>query len=507
MKKALGWVLSLTLFFAVTTAKAELAMDQLGLRYEALEGESCLTADSAKNEEKLLESLHQSEDEARATMAGAQIAMQSELPDGRHIRLTVSDAPDGYGIEHIWVGQPSQEEIMGMLMEHFGASSGEWMEDDTGYALMECPINAIGTGGAPAMALTELRLCTLYLGKLIALETDVIGREPDQDDTALLTGAADRLLRLGKQDAGEGELAQVVPQMPDLLSGPAAEVTVLSDQLPITVDPVCADYPSTSFFLSGKTKAATAMRYYINGEASSRFYSKDDGSFRVTVPSLVGGKDNEIRVAVMQDDQKGEVSFTLHVEKKPAPINLSAQFGCVSGDTITLKGQALAGSKVAFAKRSAKSTIKTEKDGSCAITLKLPNVGVNTVSLLVTLKGYLDNKVELSFVRLPENSAQLDKLVSDTPSIDYQTLLANPEEYAGNTMALSGTVSDLRYHMGKTYALIENSEGEKYVCCPPSLYEYKQGLSIRLLALVLGQPSDAFTEALPQINPLAILTD
>lgn len=500
--RLLYWILALTLLCALPAFASEnIALDDIGLRYAPVEGESCMTVTGDITGDKLPESLGMGEDEMINQMKGAGAYLISEMPDGRHVRLLIYDIPEDISADSVWdMNEAQKAEALEYIIGFFASKDGKWLDDGSGYALITNTFGAFNAR-APIVVMNEMRLATPYLGKLLVLETDIVGREPSDSDEVLLKDAAKRLLRLGARSKPTGG----EPEAPAAMAGPLAEITVLNDELPLSLDPICADYPSTNMVLSGTTQKGTPMRYYIDDNPSSRFYSSEDGSFRVTSPSLVNGKDNVIRLLVLDDNKRGEVTFTLHVDRKPVPVNLSLQMGCVEGEELLVKGKTLAGAKVSLTKRAGKTAVTQEKDGSFTVDVKLPNLGENKLSLTISYKGYQDNIVPLSYVRLPESQEDWDKLLGSLPKIDYAQLSQSPTDFAGDMLLIEGTIKSLRYDKGKAYCVIQSAGGESYAAHVENLYSLNEGDEKRMLALASGENTALFENSMPLINELSIL--
>ena len=71
-------------------------------------------------------------------------------------------------------------------------------------------------------------------------------------------------------------------------------------------------------------------------------------------------------------------------------------------------------------------------------------------------------------------------------AIDYQELLAAPEQYADTLVSYTGTVRALAYEAGTPKALLEADDGNRYLLYCDNLIALEQGRELSLIGLING---------------------
>ena len=425
--------------------------------------------------------------------------------DGSQWTLRFMDAPDGFAGQDYWT--LSGEERAALLDTLAASENAEVLWDwhaATGLALLSQQTATQSAAGIPAMQMTTLTAVTLHQGRLVLISREVIGREvSDRDMEDIMDGIGRRLVFL--QASGVADEA-AAPLTLGTENAEMAEVTVESGDLALVLDPIAKNLASTTLILSGTTEKSAAMRYSVNGKSSSRFYSKDDGSFRVTAPTLQNGMDNEIVLTVMGDGKnapQGVVSLTVHVERDQPPVAIGLKQYATTEESISFSGLTVPGAKVTLGKKTKGSTITANKAaGTFDITMKLPNMGENTVTLALSAAGYSNGTYPVTVLRLPADSAELQSLIATTESLPAAQLSGS--DSVGRLTSLRGTVSDLCSAYGTGYFMLRDEAGSEYAIETSDLTDIHMDSSFSLLALATGQTSNVLGDTVPLLRLLAV---
>ncbi len=490
--------LALSLCLSAVCAQAEsseIDLSTAGLRYLSLSEESCVTQDAPQPE--LLDWFGLNEQSFHQDG----LLMATVQESGQQWTLSEQAAPTGYEAADYWSLQ--EDERVALLDELcvLYEAEGDWAAQPQGYALLSRSVKAHAAAGIPAMQMSDLIAVTLHQGRLLALKAEVIGRDITGTDEQALLDSAERLLFLHPCHAEESA-ALSLPQTDEV-----APIEVINDELALSIDPVAKAFPSTTLILSGITEKSTPMRYYVNGKSSSRFYSKEDGSFRVTVPSLQNGESNKIDVVVYEDNKgpkRAEASFTIDVERQQPPVVFARHDSATTEGKITVQGLTLAGAKVALGQRTKGTKLTADKaTGAFTLDMALPNLGENSVTLTVTANGYSKGAVVFSVFRLPENSGDLRSLLDTTGSLPYEQLIASPQEYSGALTVAAGEVSLLANRNGKPCFLLSDGAGRDYAVETDDLTPLHLGEQLSALLSPCGDTADWFGSSVPRMRLLA----
>lgn len=473
------------------------ALDDIGLRYAAGDGEALATREGA--DARVLTALGVDADTLHGAMIRDGLYLISILPDGWQFSLGVDEKPAGLAcVNQAEMNAADKEVFLQQLARRGGYGSAAWKQD--GYALFSSSAEAQNGG---ALSYADLSLSTLYLDQVLTFRTELIGREAAQTDTDLLVAAAERTLRLGAKTQPAAEETE-----PQTLTLPAVEVpsapaafTYGAQTCDLTLDPVAGTIGVTRFTLSGVTLPGAYLRYAVNGKTSSRITADDAGAFSVTVPNLNGDEQNAIRLTVYKGDQKTVVDFTVTVDWQLSPLVLET-VGDIAQDEVTLRGLTLPGATVKLTAGRGVGRITVGEDGAFTVTLRLTHLGENEFTLQAQAAGYHRNDVTLSVTRVESAADTIDRLQRLARSVPYEKLLARPAAYADRVVELGGTASKLRYQDGAPSFVLTTDSGDGYAVRCDNLLAVTQGMAIRLLGTLSGAVSG---DRYPEVTLGAIL--
>ncbi len=472
--------------FCALGEEASITPEGSGLRYYTLQGEQCLTQDLLP--EAALGLLGVDASTAQSAMQRDGIKLIAFSPEGRQVSLKVVAKPADIAAQSVFdMDAMAKEQFLTLVARGGHYLSAAWQPTVPGFALF----STFGGQDAPAQPLYTLSLATLYLGKLYAFQTDVVGREPTQEDAALLIDAASRALLLGPEppSSTQAESAAVpalsLPQQASLTEESAA-FTVDRADLPLALDPVPSILGTTTLVLKGTTQPKVSMRYTVNGLPSSRFKAGEDGSFSVTIPSLEADSLNLIELTAFKGDASSTVHFSVQVNWQSSPVVLSHSSCSVQEDQLILTGLALPGSTVQLIRKTATTKVSVAKDGSFSCKISLKKMGENAVTIRCTAPGYRRTDVDLVFTRVGDEAAQLAAYKKSVKTITYAKLLKKPASYEDTTIQCQGRITALSYADGRPAFILTVSEAERYICFAHDLRTVDIGQEVTLIGALTG---------------------
>ncbi len=469
---------------ATASAGETVALDEIGLRYAPAAGELCLTRQSMPAD--TLAALGADAATLAAAMQNDGLYLLSLQPDGRQFTLAVEPRPQGIAADSVWsMTAAEKDQFLTALARKGGYGAAAWQTG--GYALFTSTAQA--DADAP-LTYTDMTLATLYLGQVYALRMDIIGREPAQADIDLLMVAAGRTLLLGARaqtpaaaaTANEPQLALQEVSVP---SQPA-EITRVTDELALTLDPVPDTVGLTQVTLSGTTVPYGYLRYALGDTTSSRVKADANGAFRFTVPGLTGDAANRIELTAFKGDLKTIVRFTVTVDWQRVPFALQSA-PVTEGKTVTLRGLTLPDATVELTDGRGTGSIVVGDDGTFSVTLTLSRVGENAFTLQAQASGYHRTDYSFTATRVQSAAEVLAALRKTVRQTDYNKLAAKPAQYEGRVVELSGVASGLRYADGQASYVLTTNSGELYTVLCGDLLAVAEGAHVSLLGTLTGK--------------------
>lgn len=458
-------LLSLTALLGLSPrahASQVVPLEEVGLRYYPAQGEVCVTRDDVPPEALAL--LGADEAAIRAAMEHDQLYCIILTPQGTQVSLRIFDAPGDAFYANDSHGQ--QSSLPGFA---FFRSTPDHMEKN--------PL------------LTTLSLCTQYLGKGYALQTDVFGRAPTFADEDILVSAAKRLLQLGAAKGPPQELVQenalALPKTAPL-TDQMAPVAYQTDGPPLELSPIPAVLGTTLHEVSGITAPRASLKYTLNGRTSSRFQADENGRFTFTMKTLDPDMPNELTVIASQDGGVSTASCSLVIDWQFSPLALSRTTGTVTADHVILEGVTLPGSKVQLIRRNGNDLIPVDQDGRFHYRLALSKLGENNFTLRCLSSGYHRIDMPLSFFRTIGDSIELYTLRDRIKNVTFAQLMKKPSAYQGRTVRYRGTVAALANLEGQPLFLLTMDEGETIACLCPDLLDIHLGQEADLLGVLTG---------------------
>lgn len=485
MKHPRWTALALALLGAFTCASASagqsIALDEIGVRYTPAAGERCLTR--ADMPADALDALGTEAATLAAAMEADGLYLIGLQADGRQITLSVEAAPAGLAATDAQAMSAAEKDaFLSQMARRGGYGSAVWQEG--GYALFSSTPQA---GADQPLAYSDVMLATLYLGRVYALRMDVIGREPSENDVALLLDASARMLRLGAcaAEPGAPETTEAPLTLPDTqVSSQPAVLAYGARDLPLSLDPVADTVGVTRVTLSGITAPNGYLRYSLNGKASSRIRADEAGAFRFAVPSLAADATNAVELTAFQGDAKTVVSFTVTVDWQVTPLALSAARSA-QGDTLVLQGLTLPGASVKLTHGRA-ARVAVGEDGAFTLSLSLPRLGENAFTLQAQAEGYHRYDLNFAVTRTQSAAETLNALRKAAKATVYAKLAAKPAAYEGRVLALSGMADALRYVDGQASFVLADADGNLYAVLCADLLGVQEGGQVSLLGTLTG---------------------
>ena len=486
LRRWIATALSLLCLAAFGTAIAgeTVLLDDIGVRYAPAEGETVLTR--ADMPEQALTALGLNAQTVSAAMERDQVYLIGIQPDGSQVSLRVSPKPNEIQANNACQMSASEKDaFLTLLAREGGYGSATWQTD--GYALFASSVQTLAEGEPHY---TDVSLATLYLGQVYAFHREIIGREPTQADTDLLTAAANRMLRLGASTQPADATTLTAPlTLPEIVLPTAeAQIQYTAQALPLTLDPVAATLGTTQCTLSGKTAPDGSLRYTVGGKSSSRIKAEADGSFRFTVQGLTGDAENVVTLTAFQGDQKTVATFTVTVDWQDTPLAVE-QVSSVAEKTVTLQGLTLPGATVQLSRGKSAGRITVDENGAFSVTLRLNRIGENAFTLQALADGY--HRTDFAFTVNREMTAEeaAQSLQKKARTVNYQKLSAKPSAYQGQTVSLRGTADALAYRNGVTSFVLTSEAGEHYEVLPGNLLAVRQGAQVALMGALTGELS------------------
>ncbi len=454
-------------------AETALPLENLGLRYYAEQGEVCLTRERLPEEG--LSRLKVERETALAAMERDGSWLVALREDGRQVSLCVLPAPEGFSASDVSaLNAEEREALLLTLARGQAAHDAVWLEDAPDYALCESSL----TGGA--LDIHTLSLNTLYLGKIVSLRMEIVGRGVTEADREALRDAAGRTLRLGAA-SGAGERELETPEMPVLTTETAA-VERKGDGVELKLDPPPATVGGNVVTLSGTTDARAKLRYEVNDSGSYAFVPEKDGSFSVTARNLKDGQDNRVTVTARLDGASASASFTVGVDRQDTPLEISPTSGASFADSFEIRGVTLPGAEVEVLKGSRAVAPQVDENGRFSFTLNTRKQGNYSFTVRATYPGFRQTEAKGMIRRQSEAGAQ--KAAS---KLEYDALVAKPESYADTAVLLEGEVKGLAYEAGQPLCLLETAAKEKYLYLCGNLLDLELGQPARLLGVLTGE--------------------
>lgn len=504
LRRVISLALTLAMLMSCAAfAQESVPLDHIGMRYLPAEGDICLTREDMNPEGLAL--LGVDEATALAAMQSDNLHLMIFTADGRQVSLRVDDKPAEISADNAHDLSIQDKELLLTLLARGGRyASAAWQGEAHGYAFFSSPAQSAGA------SLCTLSMSTLYLGKIFSLQTDIVGRDPTEEDRRLLLSAAERLLRLGatRVDETGGEVQNVMLTLPDpspLVSG-QAEITTVKNDIALTLDPVPAISGLTTLSLSGVTEPRAFIRYSINGQTSSRIRADEDGRFSVTVSGLTGNEENPIELSASKDDKAAIVRFSVKVDWQSTPLVIAPLPASIQADSVVLRGLTLPGSKVTLLRKSSSTNLTVQEDGSFEYEISLRAIGELSFTVRAVAPGYRRTDTALALTRESSEQDQLDQLQKKVKSVTYEKLCSNPSAYEGRILRTEGTVAALSNPGGAPSFLLKTEDGSLYIYQCQDLLDIEPGQTVDVLGELTGQKaaiqSPEFTGSYPSLTLL-----
>ncbi len=467
------------------------ALDAIGLRYYPAPGEFCVTSGSCPAEALSLLSADQAT--VQAAMESDQSPLMVLSQDGTQVSLRVTARPSTVFPENVFALTPAQkEQFLTLLAREHGYFAASWLENLPGFALLTTQ----GASPEAAAGLQTLSLSTLYLGKIYAFQTDVMGRSLTQADTDLLLAVARRTILLGgvpQDPAAATEAAPLtLPEQP-MLTTETAPVAYQLGSIPLTLSPLPALVGTTTMELSGTTAPGMGLKYSVNGSLSSRFKADVNGAFSVTMKNLDPEKPNEILVIASKGKETSTAQCQVRVDWQTTPLVVSPTAGLVRDNHFALRGLTLPGAKVQLLRGRSASPVPLQSDGSFSLDVSLPKVGENAITVRSLAPGYRRVDIPLRITRAVSAQEEVAALQRSAKVFSYEKMLQRPSAYEGRVVQYQGTVSGLANQSGQPLFLLTVGENQTVACFIADLLPVQLGQSLTLLGTLQGKNQDLET--------------
>lgn len=158
--------------------------------------------------------------------------------------------------------------------------------------------------------------------------------------------------------------------------------------------------------------------------------------------------------------QEGEYFLTLRAEKEGyAPASASGQLtyearllpvnftqlptGDVTTDTTALSGTTLSGASIQLLSEKGLVTRRVGSSGAFSFELTSDTEGVHEYTLVVTLDGYDQRRIPITFTRVITDAQRMQAIKDSAVRLSYATLQTRSDEHAGEVMRLSGQVAEV----------------------------------------------------------------
>lgn len=469
-------------------AENPISLNEIGIRYYAMEGELCLTRDQLP--EDALQLLGVDARTMLGSMERDNLFLVCLSPDGRQVSLRRSDKPaiitkqNSFQLEEL-----EKEQFLALLARLGHYRSAVWQDSAPGFALFSTFDTAANSEPDDESTLSHtVALSTLYLDKVYSFQTDIIGRTPTKADADLLLSTAKRTLLLGAAEniPTLSEPAPLTLPATVPLTDEAAAFAEEISSIPLSLSPVPSVIPTTNLTLSGKTAPDTYVRYSVNGVASSRFKANADGTFSVTMPKLTPDGTNTIEVTAFDQTHVSTIRFEVAVHWQTTPLALSQTSGEVEGESFTLYGLTLPGAKVELIRRSETVTIPVQSDGSFSVSVFTKKLGDNAFTIRSTSLGYRRADVEVMVTRKASLDEELAALRRRVKSVSYDKLVQKPATYKGRVVEWSGVVTSLENENQQPCFLLELAPNQSVLCLCADLLHIELGQKVTLLGILLG---------------------
>lgn len=506
-KSVLGNLLRLfilgTMLCGAAFAENPISLNEIGIRYYAVEGELCLTRDQLP--EDALRLLGVDAKTMLGSMERDNLFLICLSPDGRQVSLRGSDKPAEITKQNSFQLEELEKEQFLTLLARLGHyRSAIWQDSAPGFALFSTLSTAINPEPDEESILSHtVALSTLYLDKVYSFQTDIIGRTPTEADVDLLLSTAKRTLLLGAEEKTPAlsEPAPLTLPVPVPLTDETVTFTEEIGSIPLSLSPVPSVIPATNLTLSGKTAPNTYVRYSVNGAASSRFKAKADGTFTVTMPKLKPDGTNAIEVTAFDQTHVSTIRFEVAVHWQATPLALSQTGGEVEGESFTLYGLTLPGAKVELIRRLDTVTIPVQSDGSFLCNISTKKLGDNAFTIRSTSLGYRRTDVEVVVTRKANWNDELAALRHKVKSVDYDKLVQKPATYKDRVVEWSGVVTSLENENHQPRFLLELAPNQSVLCLCTDLLHIELGQKVTLLGTLLGSVMPVNTRLENEIYP------
>lgn len=485
--KALLLAMALVLWHSCAMADT-VPLDEIGLRYERVGSEACLTRGMGDSEAQALLGLDAQT--ALASMRHDDCYML--LFDGdRQLSLRVTQAPDGLDARDVsGLDAAGREALLGWLRDERVATSAEWLADQPDYALLRCE---------PGGDIPHGLLCmdTLYLGAVYSLRLDVLGRELTAQDEAALSDVARRTLRLGATSADsatstdsasaeadastltEGSANEPAPVAAPVLTTETATLTADGSAVALALEPVAAILPTNTVTVSGTADPGCKLRIRVNDETSSSFAPESDGAFTVTGRRLRNRKENNVAVIASLDGESTTVRFSVTVDMQPTPLSVSTLSGQTADESFAVEGRTLPGATVNITRGGSKGSVKVDENGAFSFTVNTRKQGTFGFKVEASCLGY----------RLAELSGKVRRGADGEAEqgASYRELVRKPSQHAGAQLKLTGAVVALGYGAGTPQCLLMTEDDSAYLLYCDHLLDLSVGQAVAIDGTFTGE--------------------
>ncbi len=438
----------------------------IGMRFETLPGEICVTDETPA--QTAAELIGIGSEAAFEAMRGSGFGM-AVRSEGRLVTLSVAEMPQSISAYDICeLNAAERGKLLDYMARRAPVNEAKWLDDMPDYAMLKCAY-------AGDMAVNSLTVFTLYLGKIYSFSFDAVGRELTAEDEAALKSIASRALRLGL--GAQTAAMEIAP-----LSDANAEMMLSGDDIRLTAASVPTVIGSVQLTVSGETEPGAKMRVKVNGSASESFYPDENGAYYYTVRKLKNGQENSVEIIASRDGKTASIAFKVAVRQQRVPLAVTPLTGVSQENTITIKGSTMPGAKISAVKGNSGVDIAVDDNGLFSFELNTKKAGSNyRFTVKADCSGYKSGELEGRIRRIDLKEAE-----TAAARLDYQALLNKPKKFDGTCVCMEGRITAFGYQNGTPMCLIASEDGSEYLLRCQTTDGLFEGQVIRFIGTLCG---------------------
>lgn len=417
-----------------------------GFRYTQRAGETVLTQTNLHEHEELIASLGTTSEAILASYVASGIVMEVIPQDGGQIAVSVADAGAFADVQQMSEISKEQLEAFAAQFEESGLyESVDLTETD--------PVCVRLTSSAmyASMPVHSLRYATLHLGRLYMITQTIVGRAPEASDDARMADVLSGMKLLSSASdptPAPTPMPTPTPEPTPVPTPGVAEVLASEGKMEVSGVPAYTNDPAIT--VTGVTNPSAEVRVAVDDRTLGRTAARRDGTFsiKVTLP-----QEGDLVLAVMTDS--AEAMLAVQYEMPVAKLEITGPENTTfTGENVMVRGQTEPEATVYIEGKGMNTNVKANRNGDFSIRVFIESEGAQTFTLRAKAKGFKENRTEITLTReytLREGIANFRKRMQ---SVSYESLVKEPEKYAGKHFTFRGRVEAFTDYDGQPCALV-----------------------------------------------------